>query len=171
MVHDGLFPPICSNGHASSQDLSEGCQVRYYPGQGLHATIGHSEPGDDLIKDQQDVQFGAEISQTLQKTPSGRNTAHITRDRFHDQRGQIVSVGAQQAGGRFQIVKGKNQGFRGIGGRDTRAVRYPQGHDAGSRSNQKTIGMAVITSLKFGDLVLPGDTSSQSQSAHDSLGT
>jgi hypothetical protein len=101
-IHDVSTPAIGSKRHSSPDDLSQSAQIRRHPESLLRAPIGKSETGHDLIEQKQHSMLTGQGTQAMQKAGSRCDTAHISGDRFNNNRSNFTLVVSEQI---FNLLK------------------------------------------------------------------
>src|SRR5690625_998358 len=113
MIHDLLSATECTNGQTTTDDLSKGHQVGLNIVTLLGTTTGQAESRHHFIKNQNDVVFSAELSESLQKLLFGRNTPHISCNRLQDDRRNLPLIFTHQCLDTIQIVDIGNERISG----------------------------------------------------------
>ena len=156
-------------GHAASDDLSEGGEVRTDPIIFLRAAQGKAEAGDHLVKDQQRAVLFCDFPQEGKKAFRRRHHAHVGRHGLHDDAGDLIPICVKQAGNAPAVVVGRQQGIFRIACGHAGAVRDGFGHQAAPRFYQKAVGMAVVAALELDDLIPSGEAPCRADGAHAGL--
>ena len=164
MLHDVPSPTEGSNGQSPTDDLAEAPQVRRHAEPFGGTAASQTEPGDDLVKDEEGARRVARGTQPLEETLSRGNQPHVGGHRLYDH----CCDG---------VVQGGNHVVWGDDGVGNRALGHPVaarqaliGHTAAA-SGQQGIGVAVVATGELDDARSACGATSQTDGRHGGLGS
>src|ERR1041385_4314444 len=94
-----------------------------------------------------------------------RYATHVSHDRLDDYGGD-VGVFGEDLFERGDVVEGKCERVRGERCGNAGAVGQPERSDAGSRFDEQTVSVAVITTFKLHQLRASGETACEADGRH-----
>ena len=139
--------------------------------EGLGASVSDTKAGNHLVEyEQRAVGFG-DAPQSVQEPVCGRDDPHIAGHRFDYHGRDVAGPGVEQDLYRLQFVVGRDQGFGGIGFRNSGAGGNPVSQRTRSGLHQQTVGVPVVVAGEFHNLGAAGKRPSQTQRGHAGLGS
>ena len=97
--------------------------------------------------------LAGDLSEPLEEAEIRWNEAGIANYRLEDHPGDGVRVFGKQSLNCFEVVIRSREGVGGGAARHPRGVRKAKGGNSGASLDQEHVGVAVITALKFDDLL------------------
>ena len=149
LLHDFRRAAESAHRQTAADDLPQRRQIRLNTEKFLCAAVGHAEPSDDLVENQQRSLLRRQLPQLRQVAGLRRYASHIAGNRLDQRAGDFISVlleGLFQCG---NIVERHRERQLGQRLRDAGAVGQSQRGDAGAGLGQERIAVAVVATLKF----------------------
>ena len=170
-LHDFGSSAVGSNGQAATDDFAKRRDVGGDTAQVAIAPLFETEPADDLIEHQQRSVGVAKLAKTVQKFWALHQEAVVSGERFNHDGSDLVPVFREEVFHRFEVVKraDERRGHRVL--RNTGAAGDTEGGQSASRRHHQGVNVAVVATLKLHKNVPSGETSGQSNGAHDGFST
>ena len=108
--------------------------------------------------------------QSRQKHRRGRDHAHISGDRLDDDRGDVVRIFFKELCDGIEIVERRDKCVGDCRGGHAGRIGQTQRGDARSGLDEQQIGVTVIASFKFDNLVAPSEGTCEAQCSHRRFG-
>ncbi len=163
--------PAAKGSHrkAAADNLAKRGQIRRNTVSFLGSAVGQAESGDDLVKNQQGAVFCGQLPESLQKSFCRLHQAHVGSHGLHDNAGYLVAMLLKKGAHGLKVVVGGKQRVGHNGLRHAGRAGNGERGNAGSRSSQEGIGMAVVASYELDQLVPVRIAAGQAQGAHGRL--
>ena len=170
-LHDFGSRTVGTHGQAATDDFAKRRDVGGDTAQVAIAPLFETEPADDLIEHQKRSVGVAKLAKTVQKFWALHQEAVVSGERFNHDGSDLVPVFREEVFHRFEVVKraDERRGHRVL--RNAGAAGDTEGGQSASRRHHQGVNVAVVATLKLHKNVPPGETSGQSNGAHDGFST
>ena len=165
-IHDIRSSSISANRQPRSDNFSKARHIRYNAIQLRSAAITDTEAADYLIENQHDIMCITKIAQALKKRRLSRYHAHISRNRFQDDRSDLPLVCRNERFNRRQIIVGTYQCIFHNIRRNTGTCRHTEGQRPRPAFHKQAIAVTVITAFKFNNFISACKSSGSTDCGH-----
>ena len=169
VIHDIGAPAEGSHGQPTADDFSEAGEVRGDLFPLLHAALRDAKASHDLIENQYRAVPRRDVAQIAEVAGIRHDKAYVAAVGLDDHAGDLTGIGGEDGVEGSAVVVRNDDRFRGKRRGHPSAVGIAVGQGAGARLDQQRVGVTMVATGKFHDLVAPGETTRETDRRHRRL--